>query len=331
MKIAIIGSTAFDSLECHLQSSFNHIGHDAFIMDLTTVSRIPATAQYWLTRFINKYDESLCVKLANRVADQYPDLVLVVFRHLHPIIVAQLKTRLPGRLIIQVNPDTIATLDRQQIIASNFDYYFSKEPFLVDTLRAKAGLNAYYLPEGFNPRMNVRPAIAKSQAEDQTNIDVLMYGNLYPYRARMAEQLLKAGIRVTIFGRPAAFTPPLVKSAYAGRYLVGEEKNQLLYGAKIIFNNFYFAEITSANQKYFEINGTGGFQLSDYKPLLDDYSGVPCSQVTFTSLDDAIDKIRYYLANPLERYSLADSQYTHFQKHHTFDHRMAQLLTIIGY
>jgi spore maturation protein CgeB len=330
MKIVIIGSSAFDSLESHLCDSFKVLGHTATLIDLNAVTVFSPTVRYWLSRFVMTYDAGLSKQLAKETARQNPDLVVVVYRHLHPAIVTELKAKLPGRLVIQINPDTIATLERQQIIASEFDYYFSKEPYLVEVLRDKAQLNAHYLPEGFNPRVNVRPIISKAQAEAETDIDVLIYGNLYPYRARMAQALLKANIRVAIYGRPAAYTPPIVRQAFRNRYLAGEEKNQLLYGAKIVFNNFFFAEITSANQKYFEINGTGGFQLCDYKPLLNGYSGVPCEQVTYESTDEAIDKIRYYLSNPEARHAIADQQYRHFQQHHTFDQRMAYVLKTIG-
>ena len=329
MRIAVIGSNKFDSLESHMCDAFVHLGHTALLVDPMAQNLLPTTAHYWLGRFLRTYDEATSRKLARHIAGLNPDLVMVVYRHLNPVLVASLKKHLPGCPVAQVNPDTVATLERQQIIASDFDFYFSKEPYLVETLRQKAGLNAHYVPEGFNPRMNVRPVMPKPQAEADTNIDVMMYGNLYPYRARMAEQLLKAGIRLTIFGRPAAFMPPLVRAAFRHQYLVGEAKNQLLFGAKIVFNNFFFAEITSANQKYFEINGTGGFQLSDYKPMLEQYSGVPCHRVTYQSMDEAIEKIRHYLAHPEERYALAQAQYDHFQQYHTIDHRMAQVLSII--
>jgi spore maturation protein CgeB len=237
---------------------------------------------------------------------------------------------LPKTPVAQINPDALTNLEKGQIIAADFDYYFAKEPYIVDCLRTKAGLNAHYLPEGFNPRVHRKPAVEKALAERNTNVDVLIYGGLYAYRARMVEQLIRAGVNVVVYGTEGPYLRPAVRSVFRHQYLIGTEKNRLLYGARVVFNNLHYAEVTSVNQKYFEINGIGAFQLCDYKPTIDGYSGVPAECVTYQTMTEAVDKIRYYLARPDERYQLSSRQYTHFQQHHTFDQRMTQLLTTVG-
>lgn len=331
MKIVIVGSRAFDSLEYHLADSVRALGGQASIVGGASQHTLVRKAHYWASRFVASYDRAMCTQLARRVAAERPDLVLVVYRHLHPVFVDVVKQLLPGSTVAQVNPDTLAGLEKQQIIAADFDHYFTKEPYMAEFLRDKAGLNAHYLPEAFNPRLHRRPALDKAVAEQQTDIDVLLYGSLYAYRARMADQLQRAGVRITVFGTEGPYLPASVRTAFRGRYLVGDEKNRLLYGARIVFNNFYYAEVSSANQKYFEINGIGAFQLCDYKPTLDDYSCVPAEQVTYRTITEAIDMIRYFLAHPAERHALAASQYAHFQQQHTFDLRVEQLLRITGH
>ncbi len=330
MKVVLIGSKAFDSLEYHLGDSLRALGHEALTLDVADVLPLPPKVSYWAARFVESYDRFVCVQLTRKVVAQRPDLVLVVYRHLHPVLVDQIKKELPGIPVAQINPDALTNLEKGQIIAADFDYYFSKEPFLVDCLRNKAGLNAYYLPEGFNPRIHIKPSIEKVVAERQTNIDVLIYGGLYAYRSRMVEQLIRAGLQVVVYGTVGPYLRPAVRSVFRNQYIVGAEKNQLLYGAKVVFNNFHYAEITSVNQKYFESNGVGAFQLCDYKPTVDEYTGVPAEWVTYQTMSEAIDKIQYYLARPDERYELANRQYVHFQQHHTFDQRVAQLLTTVG-
>ena len=99
-----------------------------------------------------------------------------------------------------------------------------KKPFIVDTLRDKVGLNAHYLPEGFNPRIHQKPQLDKAVAEELTNIDVLMYGSMYPYRARMVEQLLRAGVRVYVYGTEGPYLRPAVRAAFRKQFLAGAEK-----------------------------------------------------------------------------------------------------------
>lgn len=330
MNVVIVGSRRVDSLEQHLCDSFRVLGHDVSLVDAADGVPVSSKVNYWLSRFVEPYDRAINKHIAHKIIQFRPDLVLVVYRYMHPVLVDRLKKQLLGVPIVQMNPDPLSNLEKQQIIAADFDYYFSKEPYIVDTLRHKAGLNAHYLPEGFNARIHQKPPIEKAVAEWLTDIDVLVFGSLYAYRARMIEQLMRAGVKVTVYGTEGPYVPPGVHSVFHQQYLVGSEKNRLLYGAKIVFNNFHYAEVTSVNQKYFEINGIGGFQLCDYKSTIDDHTGVPAEQVTYRSIDDAIDKIRYYLAHSTKRHDLATRQYTHFQQHHTFDQRVLQLLQTVG-
>ncbi|MBC8153822.1 MAG: glycosyltransferase [Bacteroidetes bacterium] len=330
MTISLVGSTAFDSLEYHLSDSLRALGHDARTLDVADVMPLPLKVNYWTARFAGPYDRFLAGQLARKIIGQQPDLVLIVYRHLHPVLVDQIKEQLPGTPVVQINPDALTNLEKGQIIAADFDHYFSKEPYIVDCLRHKAGLNAHYLPEGFNPRVHQRPAIEKAVAERETDIDVLLYGSLYAYRARMVEQLVRAGVTVAVYGTEGPYLRSGVRSVFRKQYLIGAEKNRLLYGARIVLNNFHYAEITSVNQKYFEINGIGGFQLCDDKPTVAEYTDVPADRVTYRTTAEAIDKIRYYLTRPDERHEVANRQYVHFQEHHTLDQRMTQLLTTVG-
>jgi spore maturation protein CgeB len=330
MKVVIVGSRAFDSLEYHLHDSFQVLGHDVALLDVRDVLVVPSKVNYWSARFLETYDRVISQRLALKIAKLTPELVVVVYRNLHPILVDEIGKRLSEATIVQINPDALSNLEKQQIIAADFDYFFSKEPFIVDFLRNKAGLNAHYLPEAFNPRVHKKPAIEKGAAEWLTNIDVLVFGNIYAYRARMIEQLIRARIRVYVYGTKGPYMRPAVQPLFQKKYLVGPEKNRLLYGARIVFNNFHYAEVASVNQKYFEINGIGGFQLSDYKSTVDEYTSVSSDRVTFQTMDEAIDKIRYYLAHPAERREIAARQYAHFQQYHTFDRRVDGLIRTVG-
>lgn len=330
MRVVVVGSRAVDSLEYHLHDSFQALGHDATLLDVTDALPVSQSINYWLARFAEPYDRFLARRLADRIRSYQPDFVLVVYRHLHPSLVDQIKHDLPGVTVAQINPDALTNLEKQQIIAADFDHYFSKEPYMVCFLRDKAGLNAHYLSEAFNPRVHQKPALEKEEAERLVNVDVLVYGGLYAYRARLIEQLMQAGLRVAVYGTEGPYLRSTVRAAFRGSYLVGHEKNRLIYGAKVVFNGFHYAEVSSVNQKYFEINGIGGFQLCDYKPTVDEYTAVSAERVTFDTIPDAIDKIRYYLARPAERHELAARQYAHFQQHHTFDLRVEEMLQRIN-
>jgi spore maturation protein CgeB len=120
-----------------------------------------------------------------------------------------------------------------------------------------------------------------------------------------------------------------LKPFYHDEFITGDRKSKLIFGSKVIFNNFHYSEIESVNCKFFEIAGSGVFQVCDYKKIIDDYTLIPSFKYTFNKLDEAIELIKYYLSNPKLRYEYSEIQRDHFLKNHTYEHRMNELLKIV--
>ena len=334
MRIAIIGSKAYDSLEYNLHEAFTHAGHECKIFDtadyLFMKNRYGVQIDFLLRRYSDAYDRKLFLKIARKVCEYEPELVIGVYRCIHPIFVDYVKSNRKCK-VIHVNPDQMTTLEYQQIFASNYDVWFSKDKYMVDFMRNNMKLNAKPYNEAFNKRIHIRPSCAKEEAEQEMDIDVMTYGTIYPYRSRMLKQVVDAGINLTIFGtKPHRFYDVNLNKWYVNKYITGKEKSRILYGAKIVFNQMHYAEIESVNNRFFEVNGSGAFQLSDYRPILKDLLPVDPELVSFRGIDDGIDKIKYYLAHPKERYEIADKIYNHFMGNYTYDHLVKCFLENIG-
>ena len=156
-RIVIIGSSAFDSMEYHLNNTFANMGHDSVIVGYEHVLPFTRRCDYWLKRLSEIYDQYVNNKLVRIVSNYEPHIVIGVYRNIHPCLVDAVKIILPKTLCIHINQDQLTTLQNQQILASNYDYYFSKDQFIVDFMKNKANLNAFYLPEAFNPRIHTKP------------------------------------------------------------------------------------------------------------------------------------------------------------------------------
>ena len=328
MKIIIIGASGFDSLEFHLKDSLFFLGHEVEILDLYKLMPIPQKYGYWLNYISDSYSQKMARKLSNQTLERDPDLVIVTYRNIHPAFVNGLKKDLNKVPIIHFNPDALTGLKNQQIFASEYDFYFSKDRFMVHFMRNKMKLNAFYLPECFNQRYCESDFSGKAEAEDKIQIDVLVYGNFYPYRNRMLEILIKNGINLKLCGNIGPYFPKSLKDYYLAP-IYGKDKVNYIFGSKIVFNNFHYAEIQSVNEKYFVINGCGGFQLCDYREVLSEYSQVPSESYSSLDIDDAIKKITYYLSNSPARNEIATAQREHFLNNHTYDIRMTQMLNTI--
>ncbi len=328
-RIVIFGLDEYDTNAWHFRDAFAHLGHEAAIVGTVQGYDLTGKVEIMMSKMNERFERYVTMRLVKKALALKPDILVNLIRLLHPDLVTELRKKLPGIKIVNFNADHLSNFDRQQLFASDYDAFFSKEPFIVDFMRNKMGLNAHYLPEYVNPRIHVHPDITKAEAEAQTGIDVLVFGSFYPYRTRLLRKLVKAGINISIYGLKSKYFPSSLDPYFHRGFIRGERKSALIYGAKIVFNNFHYAEITSANQKYFEINGIGGFQICDFKETLQEYSPVPSGKYTYRTIDGAIDLIKYYLERPEERYEIAEKQYKHFVKHHTIDIRAQKILDIL--
>lgn len=331
MKIALLGSKDFDSLEYHIHDSLTFLGHQVFHIDIKDVVKIPYRYNYWGMKLLPKYDLSVFKKIAVRIIDEKPDLVIGTYRFIHPEFIRMIKAALPKTPVVHVNPDQMTTLEHQQIFASPYDAWFTKEKYMLAFMRDKMKLNAFYLPEALNPRVHKPFSGDRSTTENNVGIDVVTFGTMYPYRAKMVSELVNSGLDVTLFGVPDKRFPreEIVKN-FKNEYITGERKSEILTGSKVIFNNFHYAEVNSANVKYFEIAGIGGFQICDYKPVLEEYSALDVKDYTYKTLDEAVELIKHYLPRRELRHEMAEKQMKHFHKHHTYEHRMKEILSKVS-
>ena len=190
-------------------------------------------------------------------------------------------------------------------------------------------LNVKLYNEAFNKRIHIKPQVEKSVLEDKYNIDVLAFGNLYPYRNRMLLYLKEHGISLSLFGSKCRFFPKELDACFQYKYISGQEKAEILYGTKIVFNNLHYAEIESVNNKFFEINGSGAFQLCDYRPILKDLLPIDPELVSYKNIDEAIEKIGYYLKHPEDRYKISEQIYDHFIDRYNYDKLITYILSNI--
>ena len=326
MKIAIIGSKGFDTLEFHLKDELEFQKYEVKIFDLKS-SILPKKIDLGLSLFSQKYVEFINKYVLKYVLDYKPDLVIGTYRDIHHLLVKGVKEN--GIKIIHINPDQLTTLQNQQIFVEAYDAYFTKDRYMAKFMRDKMRLNTFIYNEAFNSRYHSIKVQDYKRVESEIDIDVLTFGNLYPYRNRMVKQLLDKNIDVKLFGNKTKYFPKYLDKSFQNRAIYGEEKAKILFGSKIVFNNFHYAEIESVNNKFFEINGSGAFQISDYKPLLHELLPIDPKRVSFNTMDEAEKLIKHYLNNPEERYAIRSVVQEHFLKNYTYKNLINYILSCV--
>lgn len=305
MNIAIIGSVTFDSLEFHLCDELNEQGENVKIFDIRKF--LPNKIDFGVSQIFSNYVQFKFKLIFEQVVAFSPELVICVYRHIEPNFVRLIKEM--GIKIIHINPDAITTFQSQQLFVEPYDAYFTKDPFILSFMTNKLGLNAFHYYEAFNTRFHAKPDGLKEEFEKNSNIDVLAYGTVYPYRARFLKTLEDNGINLKIYGRRAKYVDDFNLLSFTNNIILGKEKAQLIYSSRIVVNNFHYAEIESVNNKFFEIFGCGGFQICDYKNALNDILPIDPKLISFNNLDEARGLILYYLNNPDRRLELQKGIY----------------------
>lgn len=336
MKIAIIGANRKDSMEYNLMDAFQFAGHECSIFDfyelsvlfsMRCVSIYAKTLDKLARSYSDSYDKKVFSRLARKVNNYDPDLIICVYRFIHPCFVSSVKKQ--NRRVIHINPDQMTTLEYQQIFASNYDAWFTKDLYMQHFMKDNMKLNVYHYNEAFNKRYHTKPNCSKIECEKEVGIDVMTYGTIYPYRAKMLNEVVKAGINLKIFGvLPHRFYDHSLDEQFQNRYITGEEKSKILYGSKIVFNQMHYAEIEGVNCRFFEVNGSGAFQLSDYRPILKEILPIDPSLVSFKSIDEGIDKIKYYLVHDDERFEIASIIFNHFLNKYSYDNLVSYILDV---
>jgi hypothetical protein len=83
------------------------------------------------------------------------------------------------------------------------------------------------------------------------------------------------------------------------------------------------------NCRTFETTGCGTFLLTNETPGLRQCFEVGTHLDTYETVDDCVEKVKYYMSHPDERDSIAAAGLKHAQEHHTYDVRARQLLEML--
>ncbi len=119
---------------------------------------------------------------------------------------------------------------------------------------------------------------------------------------------------------------------YGSRHPGFPEKNLFEDAAKkfsqsrIVFNISIKDDI---NMRVFETLSTGSFLLTNWLPTLGDLFEDGKHLVTYKTLDEMVEKAKYYLEHDDEREKIAKAGHDEFMANHTYKHRVEKILSIV--
>ena len=249
--------------------------------------------------------------------------------------------KLPFYKVLRVADGPLAAYDRDLAYLHAYDqvlYHspaYSRDMGMAEKLRYCGKSNCDFWPLGLFDALHDP---SKSEAEvfsRERDVDVVFIGGLYAGKMPLLARLKKTfGRRFRLHGltnwkKNAYFN---VKHGFPGWLtpLAFEQYVPLYQRAKIGINIHNRGDYTVGSYRLFDLPGNGVMQISDGGPYLDDFFKAGEEIIGYSSADDLIDKVRYYLDNDEERNRIALNGYRAVMLRHRMAHRMEEAGNLIS-
>lgn len=274
------------------------------------------------------------------IAGLTPDLVLVLNGiHAFPPEQAQALKQYGVKTAVWFADDPYFT-DVSSQIAPLYDYVFTHEMGCVPFYQGLGCPNVHYLPLAAS-----RKVFYPQPVGSEYRTDICFIGTGFWNRIAFFDQISRylTGKKVMISGglwtRLKAYPRLKHRITLAGTPF--EQTAAYYSGAKIVVNLHRAAEDSqhnknsrrlpalSVNPRTFEMAACGTLQLTDIRQDLNEFY-IPGSEIeTYTSAQEWIEKVEYYLNHEDRRREVALRGLHRTMKEHTYRHRLIQLLTTV--
>ena len=120
----------------------------------------------------------------------------------------------------------------------------------------------------------------------------------------------------------------IMNTAHEGVF--GLDMLQLLHDSRISLNiHADSSPRFASNMKMFEVSGSGSCLVTDWKENINDLFAEDIEVVTYKSVEECVEKVKWLLDNPKRRDAVAHAARKRVEKQHRFDQRAAQMHNII--
>ncbi len=340
VDVVVIGPSHLDSFASNIADGFDDLGICARVLDpfarFAGKGTIRAYGKYGVVmrRIVDQWHVAR-TRLVDRPVAQAleeldPRLVLSTFGYFEPGQVERWRRCTPHATWAMWYPDSFVNLGPHRALLAPYDHFFFKDPYIVDLLARRAELPAHYLAQACNPRHH-RPPAQDRGAVDSTG-DIVMIGNMYPYRLLTLERL-DPKVSLKVYGNQRTPLPPRfsrLADAHLGEVVFGADKARVFAEAAIVLNTMHYGEVSGINSRMFEATGSGGFVLTHTNDGLHRYFEPGREVAVFETPDEMNSAIARYLADPEARAEIAAAGAARTLRDHTYPLRLVELVRICG-
>lgn len=322
MRILIPAFGFEDCFVDNVSRTLSAMGHD-----VRTLGHVSYRSYWSLPKYAARVAREMVIgdkpdrigqKIIKSAKEFKPNAVLSVTGLLHPTVLEELGKLAPGRRILWWG-DPPANSQRWGVVDPGWDFVYVKDRAAEKKLRL-AGRNAYLLHEAMNPEWH-------RQVASQRNDEVAVAGNYYAFRQAIVLRLMGDGVTFQLYGsKPPRWADPQIRSRYAGKYIVGEEKSRIFGEAMACLNTFSLAEGDSLNCRAFEVAGAGGLQIIEYRKAIEECFEPGKELLTFETYEELLECIDRARKHPEEMKVIRNAAAQRARSQHTYQHRLGTIL-----
>ena len=308
----IIGTARTGSLEQSYARAFRHLGWRVETWEpereLASAARGGALGRMLSTFLgVEPWRRKANVSLLRFARAIQPSLVLVIgTTGVRAGTLAQLKVLAPGTHLCCMYPDSPHNLDVERISCLPiFDLVAASSPDWVDAFARLGAKRAEYLPFAADTFLH-KPA---SAVHDRAIVprEITFIGAWRPEREAMLEEFITFDLAIwgSRYWKDRTRRGSPLKKRWGRRELIGDEFAAACATSKVMLNILDSISWPGPNMRCFEQPACRGFSLvSRTAPILEIFkegNTIEC----FDTVDEARDKIRFYLTHESQRIKIA--------------------------
>lgn len=247
---------------------------------------------------------------------------------------AQIKASIPGCQAALLWPDPLQNLGTPSIqslpMCDVVATYSSASKPLLEKLGAP---KVAWIPFGAD-HLLFKPQTLTAAERAEFESEVCFVGNPRPERERAIAALVKAGVRVKVWGGQGWLTEAkdksLAKSYFQGRELLGADFYKAMSCAKLGLNVMDDTNYPAANMRFFEGPACGTPMISSACPELENVFEHKKSVVYFHNHEELVGLTRELLRDEATRIAIGQEGQRLVLDKHTYVHRAQELLASLA-
>ncbi|MFD3261321.1 glycosyltransferase [Paenibacillus lentus] len=225
--------------------------------------------------------------------------------------------------------------------APHYDYVFTLERNCLDFYRSAGCANVHYLPFAAYVQ-HYRPTLTRSPVRREISFIGSAYWNRVQFLQPIIGGLIDKGLMINgIWWDRLPEYASYPDRIEIGKWMGPGETAEVYSGSKIVLNlhrsphdasvnnNTIGLTAASPNPRTFEISACATLQIADVRDDLSNFYTPGQEIVTFSSPNELLEKVNYYLTHETERREIALRALERTYREHTYSHRLHEMLSRI--